>query len=254
MRPDVRQYANVNRMTTDRSPGGFAASVAQAVADGFDAVKMAPFDGLAAGAAEERRRQIGVGVECCAAARRVLGPDRNLLVDVHSLLTVAEGLELVKEMERLKLYWLEEVTPPDPLDGLATINRATSMTTAGGEALLGIRRFYEYAAAGAVDVLMPDVKWCGGLLELRKIAAMAEGMGLMVSPHGPASPVGNIAAGHACVTLPNCDINEFAYGEVPWRAELVQPPEAFDRGRLSLTDRPGFGMALNEKTVAQFSI
>lgn len=60
----------------------------------------------------------------------------------------------------------------------------------------------------------------GGLLELRKVAAMAEGMNLRVSPHGPASPVGNIAAGHACVTLPNCEINEFAYAEVPWRGDL----------------------------------
>lgn len=224
------------------------------MADGFDAIKMAPFDGLAAGPPDERRRQIAVGIQCCAAARRVLGADRDLLVDVHSLLTVVEGLELVNEMERLKLYWLEEVTPPDSLEGLATINQATSLTTAGGEALLGIRAFYKYAAAGTVDVLMPDVKWCGGLLELRKVAAMAEGMGLLVSPHGPASPVGNIAAGHACVTMPNCEINEFAYAEVPWRADLVQPPEAFAKGRLVLSDRPGFGISLNERLVSQFAV
>lgn len=78
-------------------------------------------------------------------------------------------------------------------------------------------------------------------------------MNLRVSPHGPASPVGNIAAGHACVTLPNCEINEFAYAEVPWRRDLVEPPEAFDRGHLALSARPGFGIALNEKIVRQFA-
>jgi len=253
LRSTIRQYANVNRMTTDRTPDGFARSVERAIADGFDAVKMAPFDGLAPRAGSERSRQIRLAIECAQAARRVLGPSRDLLIDVHSLLSVPEGLGILKEMEALHLYWLEEVTAPEPLEGLATINRATTTTTAGGESLVGIEAFYRYASAGAVDVLMPDVKYCGGLLELRKIAGMAEGIGLRVSPHGPASPVGNVAAGHACVTLPNCDINEFAYAEVPWRADLIDPPESFDKGRLTVGEQPGFGIRLNEKIVRQFA-
>ena len=253
LRSSIRQYANVNRMTTDRTPDGFARSVERAVADGFDAVKMAPFDGLVANPRSERTRQIRLAIECGHAARRVLGPARDLLIDVHSLLTVPEALDLLPEMEALKLYWLEEVTAAEPLDGLATINRATTMATAGGEGIVGIEAFYRYAAAGVVDVLMPDVKYCGGLLELRKVAGMAEGMGLRVSPHGPASPVANVAAGHACVALPNCEINEFAYAEVPWRAELIVPPEHFDNGRLTIDEQPGFGIQLNDKIVRQFA-
>lgn len=252
LRSRVRQYANINRMTTDRTPAGFARSAEQAVAAGFDAVKMAPFDGLPAGPPDTRSRQIRLAVECGRAVRRVLGSSRDLLIDVHSLLTVQEGLELLKEMEALNLYWLEEVTAAEPLDALATINRATKMTTAGGEGIYGIQDFYRYAAAGVVDVLMPDVKWCGGLWELRKIAAMAEGMSLRVSPHGPASPVGNIAASHVCAGLPNFEINEFAFAEVPWRAELTEPPESFDKGHLNVSERPGFGIALNEKIIRQF--
>jgi len=100
---------------------------------------------------------------------------------------------------------------------------------------------------------MPDAKYCGGLLELRKIAAMAEGMSLLVSPHGPASPIGNVAVSHVCAGLPNFEINEFAFAEVPWRAELIDPPESFDRGYLRINDAPGFGIVLNEKIVRQFS-
>lgn len=253
LRSNIRQYANVNRMTTDRTPDGFARSVERAIADGFDAVKMAPFDGLVATPGPARTRQIRMAIECGQAARRVLGPSRDLLIDVHSLLTVSEGVGILKEMEALELYWLEEVTAAEPLDGLATINQATTMTTAGGENVAGIEAFYRYASGGVVDVLMPDVKYCGGLLELRKVAGMAEGMGLRVSPHGPASPVGNVAAGHACVTMPNCEINEFAYAEVPWRADLIDPPESFDKGRLTIGEQPGFGIRLNEKIVRQFS-
>jgi galactonate dehydratase len=64
--------------------------------------------------------------------------------------------------------------------------------------------------------------------------------------------VGNIAAAHLCATLPNFEINEFAFAEVPWRAELIDPPETFDKGHLSVGDRPGFGITLNERIVRQF--
>ncbi len=63
----------------------------------------------------------------------------------------------------------------------------------------------------------------------------------------PASPVGNIAAAHVCATLPKFQILENAFGEVPWRAELVDPPEQMAGGYLSLSERPGLGIALNER-------
>jgi galactonate dehydratase len=98
---------------------------------------------------------------------------------------------------------------------------------------------------------MPDVKYCGGVLELKKIAALAEGAGLPVSPHGPASPVGNVVAAHVCATLPNFHILEFSYGEVPWRAEVIDPPEnVLKGGHLAFNGRPGYGIELNEKVLA----
>lgn len=253
LRSRVRQYANINRMTTDRTPSGFARSAEQAVAAGFDAVKMAPFDGTPTAAGTARTAFVRQGVECARAVRGVLGSARDLLVDVHSVLTLDEGLALLTELEPLKLYWLEEVSPAEPLTVLAAINSAAPMTTAGGEALYGLPAFYRYAAAGAADVLMPDVKWCGGMLELRKVAAMAEAMGLRVSPHGPASPVGNVAVSHLCAALPNIEINECAFAEAPWRAELIDPPEAFDRGHLAVSDRPGFGARLNDALIRRLA-
>ena len=80
LRSTIRQYANVNRMTRDRTADGFARSVERAVADGFDAVKMAPFDGLVAAPGSERTRQINLAIECARAARRALGPSRDLLI------------------------------------------------------------------------------------------------------------------------------------------------------------------------------
>jgi galactonate dehydratase len=101
---------------------------------------------------------------------------------------------------------------------------------------------------------MPDVKYCGGMLEMKKVAAMAEGAGMPVAPHGPASPVGNVAAAQVCAGLPNFHILEFAHGETDWRAELIDPPEALDKGMLAVSRRPGFGITLNEKTAARHRV
>jgi galactonate dehydratase len=88
---------------------------------------------------------------------------------------------------------------------------------------------------------------------MKKIAAMAEAAGLPVSPHGPASPVGNVAAAHVSASLPNFRILEFSFGEAPWRAELIEPPEQLPGGNLPLTERPGFGIEINEKTVRKYA-
>jgi galactonate dehydratase len=128
------------------------------------------------------------------------------------------------------------------------------MPTAGGESIFGVDGFYPYIAAHAVDIVMPDVKICGGIWELKKIAALAEGAGLQVSPHGPASPVGNVAAAHVSATLPNFLILELSFGEVPWRAELIDPPERIVNSGIQLSDRPGFGISLNQKTAARYAL
>jgi galactonate dehydratase len=201
----IRNYANINRSTEDRTPAGFARMAVRAIEAGFDAVKLAPFDDM---------------------PRKVSDPAR------------------IEEFTRLGI---------DRAD-LAAIRRAAKMPTAGGEAIYGVNGFYPYIKAEAVDIVMPDVKYCGGMLELKKIGALAEGAGLKVAPHGPASPVGNVAAAHVCATMPNFHILEFSFGEVQWRAELIEPPEQLDKGFLAISGSPGLGITLNEKTIARHPV
>lgn len=246
LRDKIRNYANINRSTEQRTPEGFAAMARSAADAGFDAIKLAPFDGMKRmTTAAERKAHIELGIDCARAVREVLGPGGDLLIDAHSHFDLAGGLDLARRMEPLDLFWLEEVSK-SPGD-LAAINREAKAPTAGGESLFGIEENLRYIEARAADILMPDVKYCGGMLELKKISALAEAAGLRCSPHGPASPVGNVAAAQVCAGLPNFQILEFSHGEVPWRAELIDPPEAIDKGYLTLSDRPGFGVTLNDK-------
>lgn len=252
LRDSVRNYANINRSTEIRTPEGFAQMAEKAVGAGFDAVKLAPFDDmppLSNPALADRMTELGIARS--AAVRKAIGNDTDLLVDVHSHMDLKRGLDLVKRMEPLRLFWLEEVVPAANLRDLAAINEAASMPTAGGESRYGVREFFPYISAHAVDITMPDVKYCGGMLELKKIAALSEAAQMPVAPHGPASPVGNMAAAHVCVTLPNFHILEYSFGEVEWRAELVNPPEELNRGLLTPSARPGLGITLNEKLIAR---
>jgi galactonate dehydratase len=252
----IRLYANINRSTDPRTPAGFAAMAAAAVRDGFDAIKLAPFDEMPMSLQDPAKIEAFTiaGIASAQAVRDTIGPKRDLLIDAHSHFGLNDGLALAARLQPLDLFWLEEVTPAKPLENLAAINKAAVMPTAGGESIYGVRGFYPYIAAAAVDIVMPDVKICGGMLELKKIAAMAEGAGLLVSPHGPASPIGNLAAAHVIATVPNFNILEYAYGEVPWRAQLIDPPEQLDSGALTVSSRPGFGASLSVNTLTKYGV
>jgi galactonate dehydratase len=250
----IRLYANINRSTTDRTPEGFARMAEKAAAASFDAVKLAPFDEMPHSLTDQVRIEeySRSGISCAQAVRQVIGDRRDLLIDVHSRFDLTNGLELARRFEPLHLFWLEEVTQSDA--DLPAINTAAKMPTAGGESYHGVAGFYPYIKAESVDIIMPDVKVCGGMLELKKIAAIAEGAGFLTAPHGPASPVGDVSAAHVVATVPNFNILEFSYGEVPWRAELISPPEEVSNGALALSNRPGLGITLNEKTAAQYAV
>jgi galactonate dehydratase len=252
----IRLYANINRSTEERTPEGFARMAEKATAASFDAVKLAPWDEMPAGLTDRDQvaHFLARGIACGAAVREAIGPKRDLLMDVHSRCSLEDGLDLSRRLDSLKLFWLEEVTPAKPVENLAQIRKAEQMPTAGGESIFGVQGFYPYIKGEAVDIVMPDVKVCGGMLELKKIAALADGAGLIASPHGPASPVGNLTAAHVIATVTNFNILEFSYGEVPWRAELIDPPEQVIDGALTLSNRPGLGVVLNEKTAAKYAV
>jgi galactonate dehydratase len=252
----IRVYANINRSTEDRTPDGFARMAEKAVSASFDAVKLAPFDEMPRGLTDKQAVEhfMQFGIDCAQSVRNTIGLQRDLLIDGHSHFNREDGLELARRFESLHLFWLDEVTPAKPLEDLAAINKAATMPTAGGESIHGVAGFYPYIRADAVDIVMPDVKVCGGMLEMKKIAALAEGAGLITSPHGPASPVGNVTAAHVIATIPNFNILEFSYGEVPWRAELVDPPEQIIDSALVLSKRPGLGIELNDRIAAKYAV
>ena len=248
LRSELPVYANVNRATADRTPAGFAANARQAVADGFRAVKAAPFDGFPPldGPAADVEAATELGIACIEAMRRAVGPDVDLKIDVHSFFDVPLAIEVAARLAPQALSWYEEPVPPTDLESTKAIKDGIRQPMAGGEFLFGVEGFAPLCRERAVDVIMPDVKHCGGVAELGRIAAVAELHGVLVSPHNPSGPVSTRISASVCAGLSNFDILEYQWNEAPWRGDLIDPPERFSGGVLDVPDGPGFGLALND--------
>jgi galactonate dehydratase len=244
-------YANINRATSPRTPAGFAAAAKRAVADGFRSIKAAPFDGFppAGSPAADIARAIDLGIESVAAMRNAVGPRVEIMVDCHSFFSVDQAVRVAERLEPQDLTWYEEPVPPDRIDDTLAIKRRIKQRMAGGETLFGLSGFARLIARHAVDTIMPDVKHCGGLLELTRIAAMAAEAGLMVAPHNPSGPVSTAASVQVCAGMRNVNYLELQYGEVDWRSEVVSPPERFVDGSIQIPDRLGLGVELNEAAI-----
>ena len=120
---------------------------------------------------------------------------------------------------------------------------------AGGEVLFGVAGFAPLTRNHAVNVIMPDVKHCGGLLELTRIAAMAAADGVKVAPHNPSGPIATAASVQICAVLENFNFLELQWGEVDWRSSVLNPPEIFRNGSMRVPETPGFGVEWNETEV-----
>ena len=253
LRDKIIVYANINNATTIRSAAAFAENAQKAAAEGFQALKAAPFDGFppldAPGAQIEQATD--TGIKCIRAIRETVGDDVKIKVDFHSYFDVRQTVDIAGRVAASNLSWIEEPIDPQDVVGTKAIGAAVHQRLAGGEFLFALREFGPLCRTQSVDVLMPDVQACGGLLEGQRISTAAELHGLSVAPHNAHGPVATAASVQLSAFLPNFEILEYQWGEVPWRAELIDPPESVNEGQIYLTDRPGFGVDLNDRAIAE---
>ena len=251
LRKRLEVYANINRASLPRTPQGFANTARRAVDEGFQAVKLAPFDGFpTSGSAEEIAAAVDLGVESIGAVHAAVGEDVAVLVDCHSFFDVALADDVAKRIEPYDIAWYEEPVAPERVATTKEIADRVIQPIAGGELLFGVEGFEPLCESGAVDVIMPDVKHCGGLQELMRIAEMAHANRVAVAPHNPSGPVSTAASVAVSAAIGNFKSLELQWGEVDWRSEVMAPPERFVDGTISVPDRPGFGVELNDWVVA----
>src|SRR5690606_24488093 len=132
-----------------------------------------------------------------------VGRDVDIMIDCHSFFDVERAVQVAQRLEPLDLAWYEEPVAPDRVDETLAIKGRIRQPMAGGELLYGLSGFVPLIRRGAFDVIMPDVKHCGGLRELTHIAAAAAGERIAVAPHNPSGPVSTAASVQACAGMAN---------------------------------------------------
>jgi galactonate dehydratase len=185
------------------------------------------------------------------AMRAAVGPDIEIMVDFHGRpASVGAALAYIEALQPSRPMFVEEVLPPGDTAGLSKLMSRVSVPLATGERLVDRTEFEELLRARAVDIIQPDICHCGGLLEAKKIAAMADSVSVGVAPHNPLGPIAGVAALHFAVSTPNHVIQEEMVGAVPWYFDVVKGPIQMIDGFWQVPETPGLGVEVDERIAA----
>jgi len=179
------------------------------------------------------------------ALRDAVGEDVELAWDAHGRLTPAMAIKLARALEPYNVWFLEEPAPPENVRGLAEVARATSIPVATGERLFTKWAFRDVLELGAAALLQPDLSHCGGVLEARAIASMAEVYSCGFAPHNPLGPVNTVVSAHVAMATPNFVALEICLYADEWTRNLLTEPLELADGYLELSDRSGWGIELD---------
>lgn len=243
VRERIKAYAN-GWYTVERTPEAFYAAARKVVERGYLALKIDPFG---AGRYELTREEQARAVDLMAAVREAIGPERDIMLEMHGRFNPSTAILMANKMERFQLAWIEEPVPPENLPELKRVADRVSMPIATGERLHTMNEYRPLFDLNAVDIIQPDITHFGGLTLTLRLAAWADVCNVLVAPHNVGGPVSTAAALHLAACVPNFMIqehfNDFADAWVKEAAPGV--PEVVD-GYFPLPTAPGLGVELNE--------
>lgn len=249
VRDRIKAYAN-GWYTVERTPEQFHAAAKRVVARGYRALKVDPFGG---GFYELERAEKNRCIDLVAAIRDSVGPDVDILIEMHGRFNPATAIELARELAPFKPGWYEEPVPPENIAALKKVSDAIAplgVPVATGERLHTPYEFRELFELQAADIIQVDPTHYGGLSWTKKLAGWAEAYYMLMAPHNVGGPVSTAAALHLAAATPNFKIqehfNDFAEAFVKEAAPGV--PEIQD-GYFPLPNGPGLGVSLDEDII-----
>jgi galactonate dehydratase len=229
-------------------PGPLVELAHKVIAQGYTALKVVcvPYSEPLMGA--EHTKKFAKAIE---KLRLAIGDSIDLMIDFHGRTYPATAIQYINAVEEFSPFFCEEPVPCENIDALAEVRRAVRVPIATGERLVTRYQFRRIFELQACHVIQPDLCHCGGLLEARKIAAMAEAYYMGVAPHNPLGPIANCVALHFALATPNFLIQEDMLADVPWRWDVVQTVLKTENGFWLTPDAPGLGIEVNEEEAAK---
>jgi galactonate dehydratase len=247
VRSKIRVYANGWSYKTTQ-PEDYARKAEAVVKKGFSAIKFDPVPGP--WRTYVPKEHIRRAVKVLKAMRDALGPDVDLLLDIHRRLAPMHAIDLADALAEFEPYWLEEPCQSENIEALVDVRQRSKIPTVTGEALYTRNDFRRIFRARAADIINPDVSNCGGILELMYIAAQAETEAIAVSPHNYNSTTLALSATvHASACMPNFIITEYFLPFEEIGAKLCPNLLKPVNGYISLPEGPGLGLDIDEQAV-----
>jgi len=241
-RERIRVYAHVG----GRTPEECEKNVVNKVEQGFTALKTVLFEAVRI---VDTFAVVKKAVEKFRAMRNAAGDDVDIGIDCHGRLSPAMAVRMARALEPYYPMFLEEPCLPENVDTMVTVARSTSIPIATGERLFTKWGFREVLEKQAASILQPDLCHVGGILECKKIAAMAETYYAALAPHNPLGPI-SLAA---CLQLDACTPNFLAQEQVTLGEGYLKKPFELKAGYIDVPKAPGLGIELDDELVQEKS-
>ncbi len=245
-RDRVQMYVHAGGNT----PQEYAKNWLQAKQDGWTGCKAGFI--TTQGDVIEPIRSVREGIANLKAVRQAVGEDFRICIDLHGKTTPAMAVDFCRRAEECGPFFVEEATQIEDLDELALLRGKTRIPLATGERLTTKYGFSQICQRHLVDYIQPDVIHCGGILEMKKIATIAEAYRIELAPHNPQSDVSTLASLHVDFCTPNFAIQEITHrgNEQYWKDLFFGGGPTYEKGFALPPDRPGLGIDMDEKVAA----
>ncbi|MFC0530295.1 mandelate racemase/muconate lactonizing enzyme family protein [Phytohabitans kaempferiae] len=247
-RDRVRAYAN-GWFSGAVTPEDYAAAARKTVESGFRGLKWDPFENYDLAITSRQLDRVLAQID---AVRGAVGRDVELFIEGHGRFDVRHATRIAKEIAQFDPVWFEEPCPPDNLDALVDIRRASPVPIAAGERWFGRQGFAPALNRAAVDFVQPDVTHAGGIAELAFISTLAATSYVGFAPHNPSGPLSTAATLQLGATLPNFRYLEIMATDVPWRPEITNERLVLtEDGDVLVPTGVGLGIELDLEAIAR---
>lgn len=248
----LRAYAYMPAEGVWEHPEKAGEIAAQLVEEGNTVCKLDPFMPLFPLPRDIPLKTLNHAAKIFRAIRDAVGDELEIGIGTHGQFSTAGAIRCASVFEEYKPYWFEEPVPPENVDEMARVAAQTSIPIAAGERLVTKYEFTELLEKQAAQVIQLDVAQCGGILESKKIAAIADAHYAMIAPHMYVGPIAAAAAIQLDTCSSNFLVQEFNVNDL--HSDIFVEPIKFERGFITPPTGPGLGVELNEEVVRRHQI
>lgn len=242
-RTKVRVYGHVSGNTAKEA----ARQAKQRVAKGITAIRFRAFHSYDAKDFHDHKLAVRQQIEYLAAIREAVGDDVDLILECHGRYDPEWAIKLAEQAKPFRPFMIEDPIRHENPEALARVREHTNIPLAIGERYHNKWDCRETIVNQYVNYLRPDVSHCGGISEIKKIAALAEAYYINLIPHNNAGPLGSAATLHAALAIPNITMIEAPWVNYDSKGDVVKSYPKVEKGFALPLEDPGLGITFDEE-------